>query len=126
MRVNILKLAQSLHNLLHAFFDNGAHGLGVIEYRLLFQIANGIAWRQNGFAVKGFFHPSHNAQQGAFTSAIEADDTNLGPIEIRQADVAQHLFARWVGLADTNHGINDFGIHVCLTSPSDRPGAPGR
>src|SRR5262249_32766105 len=64
-----------------------------------------------------------DAQQGAFARAIEADDANLGAIKIRQADVAQDLFTGWVGLADTDHGINDFGIHVCLTSQPVSQGA---
>ena len=67
-------------------------------------------------AVKSFFHFGHDAQQGAFASAIEADDANLGAIKIRQADVAQDMLAGWVAHADTDHGINDVGIHVYLTS----------
>ena len=54
LRVDLFKLFQQIDGFLHGFFDNFAHGARVVDQRFLFEITDGEARRDDGFAVEVF------------------------------------------------------------------------
>ena len=45
-----------------------------------------------GLAVKGFVHTGQDLQQARLARAVEAQNADLGPVEVRKGDVLQHFF----------------------------------
>jgi hypothetical protein len=117
-RVDLVELAQHVHHLLHAFFDDLAHGLGFVELRLLLQIADGVAGRQHRLADVVLLDAGHDAQQRALARAVQTEHADLGAVEIGEADIAQHLLLGRVDFADPHHRINDLCTHSGRTECS--------
>ena len=107
LRVDLVKLLQQADSLLHGFFDDFTHGARVVEQRLLFEIADGIAGRDHGFAVNFFVDAGEYAQQGRLARSVQADDANLRAVEVRKVDVFEDRLLI-VKLADADQGINNF------------------
>ncbi len=106
--VDGVELGQGVHDFLHAFLYDLACSLGVVEVRLLFQVADGEALGENGMAVEVLLYARHDAQQRALAGAVKADDADFGPVEVGEADVAQDLVVGRVGLAHAHHRVDDF------------------
>ena len=125
--IDFLELPGDGHEFAHALFHHLAHGAGLPGQGFLLQIADGVAGSQHGLAVKGFVHTGQDLQQAGLARAVEAQDADLGPVEVREGDVLQHFFLA-VALGHADHGINDlvrFVAHSILKSDVCRPGRQG-
>jgi len=110
--VDALELGMEVHDVLHAFGNQVAHGLAGLEVRLLRQIADFVPRRTGHLPRELRIEPGHDPQKRRFPRAIEADDPYLRAIEIRKADIFKHLL-RAVTLRELVHRINDFLVVRC-------------
>ncbi len=92
-------------------FDHLAHGLRLVEPRLLFEVADRVARRQDGLAREALVRARDDAQQRGLARAVEADDADLRAVEVREVDVLQHR-ALVVVAADADHRVDDF-VRLC-------------
>ena len=116
--VDFFKFAGNGGEVAHAVFHHFAHGAGFVLERLLFQIADGVAWGQHGLAVKGLIHARQNAQQAGFTRAVQTKHADFGPVKVRKRNVFQH-FLLAMTLGDADHGINNFVRFVTHDAPQN-------
>ncbi len=61
--IDLFKLFQQMDGLLYRFFHDLAHSSRIVDQRSLLQIADHIAWRDNGLAVKLLVHGRQYAQE---------------------------------------------------------------
>jgi len=101
-----IELLQKRRRLRDPLGHHLADGLGGIQFRFLFQKADGVARRASGLADEVLLDARHDAQQRAFARAVETDDADLGAVEVRQVDVLEDR-ALAVVLADADHGVDD-------------------
>ena len=92
---------------LYTLFDNFSHGFARFKLGLLFQIPYGVAGGEVGFAIEFFIYTSKDAQQRAFTRAIEAEYADFRAVEIGKRDVFDDGFFVDV-FAYAHHRIDDF------------------
>jgi len=105
--VDLFKLFQQIDSLLYGFFHNFAYRSRIVYQRFLLQIADRIARRENGLAVKLLVHARQNAQQRRFARAVETDHADLGSIEIGKVNVFENR-PLVVIFADADHRIDNF------------------
>ena len=74
-----------------------------VEFRLLREVADLDALGGPGFADEVLVDAGHDAQQGRFTGAVDAHDTDLGARQEAQVDVLEHLLAAGIGLREALH-----------------------
>ena len=87
-----------------------ADGFVEVQLRLLGDVADAHPLGQRGRAVEVLVEAGHDLQQGRFARPVLADHADLGAVEERQIDIAQHdLLAE--GLADVVHLENELGSH---------------
>ena len=110
--VDLVVLFQHVHDRLHTFLNDLAHGLVRIELRVLLQIADRVAGRPNDLALVLFLNTGDDLEQGRFTGTVQTDDTDLGAIKETQVDVLQYLFLRTETLIQSHHRKNNLLI-VC-------------
>ena len=82
---------EDIDDFLHAFLHHLLHRFVVVELRLLVKHANGIARREDHFAVIGFLLACNDTQQGGFTCSVQTYDADLGAIKEGEIDVFQYL-----------------------------------
>ncbi|MPL74131.1 hypothetical protein SDC9_19941 [bioreactor metagenome] len=83
-----------------------AHGLGVVELRLLRQIADLGALGGPGLALEVLVDAGHDLQERRLTGAVHADDADLHAGQEVQADVLEAFLAARIGLRDAVHVID--------------------
>ena len=82
-----------------------AHGLGVVQRRLLLQNAHGKARGEGCLAVGDGVESGHDLQQRGLTHAVGADDADLRARQEAQGHVIEdHAVA--IGLASLDHLVN--------------------
>ena len=114
-----LVIAVELRLLLrHAFHDVAGHVLGLIEDRLLRQIADADAIGRPGFADELGLLAGHDAKQRRLARAVDAHHADLGAGQEGERHVLQDLLAARIGLGQLVHHIN------VLRRGHKRAGAP--
>ena len=93
----------------HAFHDVAGHVFGLVEHRLLRQIADADAVGRPGFAHELGLLPGHDAQQGRLAGAVDAHHADLGAGQEGERHVLQDLFAARIGLGQLVHDIDVLG-----------------
>ncbi len=105
-----LVIAVELRLLLrHAFHDVAGHVLGLIQDRLLRQIADADAIGRPGFADELLLLSGHDAEQSRLAGAVDADHADLGAGQEGERYVLQDLLAARIGLGQLVHDINVLG-----------------
>ena len=79
--VDFVQAGLCVLDLADRFFNNVAHGLAVVQLRLLRQVTDLDAGHRAGFALDFGVDTGHDAQQGGFTCAVEAQYADLGARE---------------------------------------------
>ncbi|MCY1402426.1 hypothetical protein D9M71_175670 [compost metagenome] len=102
-------------DLAYGFLDHFTHGGLRVELGLLRQVADIDARHGAGFAFDLGVDAGHDAQQGGFTRAVQAEHADLGAGEERQGDVLEDFTLGRNDLADPMHGV-DVLSHGYLTS----------
>ena len=105
--VDLVVLAQQVHDGLHRLLDDLAHRLAGIELRLLRQQAARVALGEHRLAQVVLVHAGHDAQQGALARAVQTEHADLGAVEEAERDVAQHLPVGRVDAPDAHHRVDD-------------------
>ena len=81
LHINLLVLLQQSDSRGTSLLDNLLNGLRVIQLRLLLEVANRVARREDNLTLEILVDAGNNLHQGRLTRAIQTDDTNLGTIE---------------------------------------------
>ena len=100
-------LPQEVNDGLRGFLHHLAHGLGVIQLRLLRQQTAGVALREHRLAQVVLIHAGHDAQQGALARAVQPQHADLRAVEEAERDVTQHLPVGRVHTAHAHHRVDD-------------------
>ena len=113
----------------HRLLDVAAHGLGLVQWRLLLQQADRGAGRQPGVAVGGLVQAGHDLEHARLAGAVGADDTDLRPGQEGEGDVVEdHLVA--VRFSHLLHGVDELrhypSLLVVVLSNWPRRAAPSR
>ena len=95
----------------HAFHDVLANVLGLVELRLLRQVADPCALGDPTFAVPVGIDARHDAEKGRFTGAVDAQHTDLGVRVEGQMDIVEDLLAARIGLGEAAHMIDELTSH---------------
>ena len=104
--VDLFQLLLRLHHFAHARFDFLAHGFFRVELRLLRQVADVQIGHRRRFADDVLVDPGHDAQDGRFARAVQAEQADLGTGEEGERDVLDDLALRRNDLADAVHCEN--------------------
>jgi hypothetical protein len=107
--VDRFELFEEVDGLLHPFLHYLAHGLGAIDQRFLFEIADGVAGGEDGLAGEVLVDAGQDAQQRTLARAVEAEDADLGAVIVRELDLFEDRYFV-VKFAHADHGVNYFGI----------------
>ena len=110
--VHLVILLEGVHDRLHSLLHHLFHRLGVVQFRLLFQIAHAVAGREDHLALIVLVDSGDNLQQARLTRTVETDDAYLSTIEEREINVFQYLAAGRDKLPHAYHRENDFFV-VC-------------
>ncbi len=111
--VDLLELGEEVDDLLHPFLHDLADRLPRLEDRFLLEVADRHAGGHARLAGELAIHPGEDLEKARFSRAVHADDADLGAVEIREADILEHLL-RPVALAHAVHGVDDlFIVAVC-------------
>ena len=86
-----------------AFHDVAEHVLGVVEMRLLLEVADLDAVGGPGLAVEVGVAAGHDLQEARFARAVDAQDADLGAGEEGQGDVLEQLLATGENLGELLH-----------------------
>ncbi|MND56078.1 hypothetical protein D3C80_471740 [compost metagenome] len=114
-RVHFIKSLESTDDFCHRFFNRFANAVFQVELRFLRQVADFNPRLRARFAFDIGIDTGHNAQQGGFTGAVQAQHANFGAREAAQGDIFQDVTLRRYHFADAMHGI-DVLSHVALAS----------
>ena len=104
---DLLEALLLFKDIAQALFDVAAHGLLVIERRLLLQDAHGGTWIQESLAVGRLVQAGHNLQNGGLTGTVRADHTNLGTWVERHCYIVKDDFIANC-LAHVFHRVDEF------------------
>ncbi len=104
--IDCIKAGQRVLDVRQGLLDIAADGFGRIQLRLLRQVANVDAGLGAGLTVELGIDPRHDAQQGGFARAVQAQHANLGTGEKGQGNVPEDLAFGGHDLAHAVHGIN--------------------
>ncbi|MNO47861.1 hypothetical protein D3C76_381850 [compost metagenome] len=104
--VDLVQTGLGLFDLANGFFDDIADGGLRVELRLLRQVANVDARHRAGFTFDLGVDARHDAQQGGFTRAVQAEHADLGAGEERQGNVLEDFTLGRNDLADPVHGVD--------------------
>ncbi|MCY1407503.1 hypothetical protein D9M71_228070 [compost metagenome] len=104
--VDLVQTGLGLFDLANGFFDDIADGGLRVELRLLRQVADVDARHRAGFALDLGVDARHDAQQGGFTRAVQAEHADLGAGEERQGNVLEDFTLGRNDLADPVHGVD--------------------
>ncbi len=99
----------------HAQHDVAAHIEGGIKLGFLRQVAHARAFGVPSLALEILVPACHDLEQGRFTRAVDADDTDLHAGEEVEVDILKALLATGVGLGHSGHVIDVLiGSHGAL------------
>ncbi len=121
--VDLFELLEQIDGFLHPFLDDFTHGLGAIDQRFLFEIADGVAGGKDGLTGEVFIDAGKNTQQRTLARAVEAEDADLGAVIVRKVDILEdRLFV--VKFVDSDHRVNNLGIdtHRFILPPAKKLG----
>ena len=93
-----------------------AYGLCRIELRFLRKKADLRAVGGPRLAVKFLVDAGHDAEQGGFARAVDAENADLGVRIEGQMDIIQNLLAARPGLGQTAHMVDELTCHVGASS----------
>ena len=93
--------------------DHLAHRLGLVEQRLLGQIAHLDARLRAGLTLDFLVRAGHDLEQGRFARSVQAEHADFRAGKKTQADIAQNDALGRHDLADPVHGVNELS-HVCV------------
>lgn len=116
--VDLVQSRQRLVDAFNRFLDDLADGLGIVQFRLLGQVANIEAGQRPGFAHVVRLNAGHDPQQGRLARAVETEHADLGAGEETQVDVLEDLFLRGNDLAEAAHAeyVLSHGVDVLIRS----------
>ena len=117
--VDFLVFGQCVDHVLHALLHNFAHGLVVVEVRVLRQVTHGVAGREYHFALVVVVEAGNDFHQRRLTRAVQTDDADFCAVEKAEVDVFENLLVVLLdGLRESDHRKNDFlvvdGSHYSL------------
>ena len=101
-----VEVVDQFHLDAHPLFDDLAHGLAVLQMRLLLQVADRMAGRQGNLPLKLLVHARQDLEQGTLARAVEPQHADLGAVEIGEVDVLEDDLLV-VGFADADHRVDD-------------------
>ena len=81
LEADLLVLLEHIHYLLHAFAHHFDNCLGIIEMRLLFEVADAVAGGEDHLAVGGGFQPCDDLHQRGLSGSVQTDDADLRAVE---------------------------------------------
>ena len=111
--INFFQTVFSGQYIAHTALNRLAHGVRVIEFGLLGQIANLDAWHGRGFAFDLGVDTCHDFEQGGLARTVQTQHTDLGAREKTQRNIFQDMALRRDDLAYAVHGENVLGHGVC-------------
>ncbi len=114
--VDVLELLDNGLELGNAVLDHLAHGARLAGQRLLLQVAYGVARGEHGLAVELLVDAGKDLQQAGLACAVEAQNADLGAVEVGKGDVLQH-FLLTVAFGNADHGVDNlvrFVAQSCL------------
>ena len=79
--VDLVEFGQHVHNGLHSLAHNFNDGFVGIELRILLEIADSVARRENNLALITLVDSGYNLQQSRLPGAVKADNADLGSVE---------------------------------------------
>ena len=110
--VDLLVFLEHVDDFLDGLLDHFADGLAVVELRLLLEVADRVAWREDDFALIVLVYSGDDFHQARFARSVEAYDADLGAIEEAEVYVFQYLAARRDEFAHADHGEDNLFV-VC-------------
>ena len=120
-----IELGQEVNGLLDPLLDHFAHGLAAVDQRLLLEETDGVPLGEDGLAVELLVDAGHDPEQGRLARAVEAQNADLGAVEVGEGDVLDDRLLVVV-LADADHRVDDLlGIFTHCEAP-DKCRADGR
>ena len=113
---DLVESGDLLGNRAERHLDVLAHGLGVIQRRLLLQDADREARGQRGLAVAHGLQAGHNLQQGGLTHAVRAHDADLRAGQEAQGHVIENhaVAVGFTGLDHLKHKFSHISVLSCL------------
>ena len=112
LRADLVVFAQKLRRLVNAFLYDLPDRLLLVEDGLLLEESDRVAGGRERFSDKIPVDSCEYPQQRALAGAVEAEDTDLGAVEVRQRDVLEDLLVVVV-LAHPHHRVDDLVRLVC-------------
>ncbi len=79
--IDLVKFSKEVHDGLHTFAHNLDDSFLRVELRVLFEIAHGVAGREDNFALIALVNACYDFQQRRLTGAVQTDDADLGTVE---------------------------------------------
>ena len=110
LHVDLLVLLEEGHRLGAPLLDHLLHGLRVIEFGLLLEVAHRISRREDHLALEILVDSGDDFHQRRFSRTVQTDDTDLRAVEKREVDVVQHPLLVGEGLAHADHRKDDFFV----------------
>jgi hypothetical protein len=111
--VDRVVLTKQIDDLLRPLLDDLAHGLRLVELRLLLEVADRVSGRDHRLANEVLVGPRHDLQERALSRSVQTDDADLRAVEVREVDVLQDGLLVVV-LAHPDHGVDDLvRFRVC-------------
>ncbi len=114
VRVHLVQPGQGVLGFLHPFLHITAHILIRIQLRFLWQVTDINTRLRPRLPQDVRINPRHNAQQGRFTRAVQAQHADLGAGKERQGDILQDGFLGRHDFANPVHGVDVLGHGVQL------------
>ncbi len=113
-RVHFVETLQRANHFRDGFFHRLTHGVFRVQLRFLRQIADFDARLRASFPFDIFINAGHDAQQGRFTRAVQAEYANFGAREKAKGDILQNVTLRRNHFADAMHAIDELS-HVVMS-----------
>jgi hypothetical protein len=100
----------------HAIHDVLEDRLGIVEFGLLREVADGGALGEPGFARPVLVEPGHDLEHGRLAGTVRAQNADLGIGVERQMEVLEHLLGA-IGLGQAGHVIDELACHGARRTP---------
>ena len=113
--VHFVQAFQRVNHFGNGFFNGFTYGMFRVQLWFLRQVTNFEARLWASFTFDIGIDTGHNFQQGRFTRAVQAQNTDFCAREEAQRDVFKNMTFRRNHFADTMHGINELS-HVDFAS----------
>src|SRR5476651_1159329 len=103
-RVDLVQARLGVLDHADRFLDHFTHGLGRVQDRFLWQVADVQVRHRTGFALEFSVNAGHDFQQRGLTRTVEAEYADFGAGEERQRNVFQDFPLRRNNFAQPMHG----------------------